>query len=216
VLVPLGFAVSELSSEAEGDPAVTSNGRDYLASWTLRSGTMIRGSRVSASGVDLDNPDLLVADPPGALGARQSSVASDGSGYLVAWTGPRASGAPQDIIAAQVSTTGVVGSAFPVSQAAGSEDEPDATWDGGRYLVLWRDERNGSFPLGDVFGARVSASGQVLDPNGFAVASGVESESDPAVTEGPGDKSGAVYLRFAAEPPHDGTQRAFLRLISPK
>jgi hypothetical protein len=46
---------------------------------------------------------------------------------------------------------------------------PRVAFDGTNYLVAWEDERSGSQ---DIYGARVTRGGVVLDPAGFLILSG--------------------------------------------
>ncbi len=51
--------------------------------------------------------------------------------------------------------------------AAGSQNRrPDVVWTGSRYLVAWEDSRNGTW---DIYVARVSPTGQRMDPVGIPV-----------------------------------------------
>jgi len=56
---------------------------------------------------------------------------------------------------------------FPLSTAVGFQQTPAVAFAGTNYLVVWDDYRSGA--LADIYGARVSREGQVLDPNGFAI-----------------------------------------------
>ena len=51
-----------------------------------------------------------------------------------------------------------------VSGAPGDQMQPTVAWNGSNYLVAWRDHRSSGY---DVFGARVSSGGSVLDPRDF-------------------------------------------------
>jgi hypothetical protein len=57
---------------------------------------------------------------------------------------------------------------------------PSVAFDGTNYLVVWEDYRNGIFNS-DIFGARISRAGIVLDPNGIPIATGTYPEYCPAV-----------------------------------
>lgn len=59
-----------------------------------------------------------------------------------------------------------------ITSAANSQFDPAAAWDGVRYIISLGDFRNDSEldqHRGDIYGARISGSGQVIDPEGFAV-----------------------------------------------
>ncbi len=65
------------------------------------------------------------------------------------------------------------------------QGEPAAAWNGSEYYVVW-DERPASGPV-QVYGARVSANGTVLDPGGVQLSQSLFDDSlHPRVTSGAG------------------------------
>lgn len=73
---------------------------------------------------------------------------------------------------------------FVISSAADQQFNPAVAWTGTEFLAAWDDRRNAvSFydERTDVYGARVSEGGVLLDPSGFAIASTVLPEQHPAI-----------------------------------
>jgi Protein of unknown function (DUF3152) len=106
------------------------------------------------------------------------SVAFDGTNYLVVW---QESGAGFDIHGARVSEAGAVLDplGIPISKAAGNQSAPSAAFDGSSFQVVWQDDRS---PAGhDVYGARVSSTGLLLDPGGTPIAAGPGAQLAPAI-----------------------------------
>ena len=101
-----------------------------------------------------------------------AAVAYGGGSYLVVWKNTSDS----RIIASRVGTDGRVldPAGVTISPSAHNAAEPAIAFDGTNYLVAWDDNRND--PWGDIFAARVSPAGTVLDPSGIAVAA----DSSPA------------------------------------
>ena len=58
---------------------------------------------------------------------------------------------------------------------------PDAAWNGSEFMVVWMDERNYGTTAHDIYGARVSAIGQVLDPAGIAICTSPYTQEHPRV-----------------------------------
>jgi len=103
-----------------------------------------------------------------AVGDQQSpTVAFDGMDYLVVWDDARAG--ERDIFGARVSRDGIVldEGGFSISREPGSQGGPFVASGTGTSLVVWTDTRAGQL---DTYGARVSQSGQVLDPAGISIA----------------------------------------------
>ena len=168
VLDPSGIAISTAASH-QAFPKLAFDGTNYLVAWYDGRSDIyndIYGARVSPAGSVLD-PDGI---PISTAADRQlnPALAFDGTNYLVAWTDAR-SGGLVDIYGARVSRAGVVldPSGIPISTAADRQFNPALAFDGTNYLVAWGDDRSGA--SWDIYGARVSPAGAVLDPSGIAI-----------------------------------------------
>ncbi|MBI4953407.1 MAG: hypothetical protein HY908_15360, partial [Myxococcales bacterium] len=172
--------VMGVASSYQVAPAIAAGGGDYLVVWQdWRSGVDgdIVGARVSSAGVLLDPVGLTISAGPD----KQSTptVAFDGTSWLVAWVD---SGAGIDhILGARVSTTGTLLDAAPlvISTATGGQSQPKVSAGAGQWLVVWRDLRNG--PTLDIYGARVSSAGTVLDAGGIPICVVAYDQSEPTV-----------------------------------
>ena len=113
---------------------------------------------------------------------RCPAVAFDGSSYLVVWHDNR--GGTWDIYGARVNLSATVLDLAGIRISTGSSDEqnPAVAFDGVNYLVVWQD--NGSGLGWDTYGARVSVSGAVLDPEGIAISTVINDQTVPAVAFG--------------------------------
>jgi large repetitive protein len=159
-----GIPVSDQAG-SENQAAVVWNGVSYFVVWRLESAGLqwnIYGARVSPTGEVLDDPIPLGTTP---LQEREPSVAWDGTNHLVVWS----DGA--DIVGRRVALDGEILDDVPivVSSAANNQWRPSVVWNGSNFLVVWEDYRLGRDAT--IYGARVSAGGAVLDPQGFAVTS---------------------------------------------
>ena len=73
---------------------------------------------------------------------------------------------------------------IPVATLNGAQQRPAVSSDGENFLVVWQDFRNGND--WDVYGARVSAQGEVLDRDGRLLAGGEHNQCLPDVVYGAG------------------------------
>jgi hypothetical protein len=153
------------------------------------------GASLAQTGTTVSD-EYPVADPvAGAARFDQSgsAVASNGDGYLVAWTTWRNTriGRVGDLRVSRVSARGTPADQFGVvlTNNTSGASSPKIAWNGGVYLVVWQHNIEEPNPhccspslMPDVYGARVAADGTVLDPGGFPIAAGTGSAQDtPAV-----------------------------------
>jgi hypothetical protein len=177
LLDPLCVQVSTGATFAE-HPAVAFDGVNYLVVWEdYRYGILdIYGARVSRMGTLLDPTGIILTATTDM--ANSPAVAFDGANYFVVWAqGPLMS--PWDIWGSRVSPAGAVldPSGIAVSTATGEQDKPALTFDGTNYLVVWEDHRAGT----DVYGARVTQAGVLLDTGGIAISAATNNQYNPAV-----------------------------------
>ena len=90
---------------------------------------------------------------------------------------PRENG---DVYGARVSTGGGVldSEGIVISAAALRQGVPSVSSDGANSLVVWQDEWSGT--SADVYGARVSSAGAVLDPLGIPISTAHYLEGSPS------------------------------------
>lgn len=152
-------------------------------------------------------------------------AAAGSDGFLVVWQSGRfAPGdlrgglkplAAADIAGLRLDKDGVPRESAPlvISSAIDMQTNPRAAFGGGVYLVVWQDMRGGRD--WDVFGARVSEAGEVLDPQGIEIASGVGNQALPEVVFNGEDflvvwqdfRSGKNYELFGARVTSAGAVR---------
>jgi MYXO-CTERM domain-containing protein len=173
-----------LVADAAGNqtnPAVTSDGTDYLLAWqdgrAAVSNVFLR--RISAQGVVENEVMAPTVTPLG--GQSVPSAASNGSGYLVAWV----SGG--NVLATRVTAAGAKqGSNLVISQAQDVQSNPTVASNGTDYLVAWQDSRG---PSVDVYAARVTSTGTIVDGAGLALSTAGNAQSFPSAAS-----NGTEYL----------------------
>jgi hypothetical protein len=108
-------------------------------------------------------------------------VAWDGTNFLVVWQDRATPTGIDDIYGARVSGAGGVldPAGIRISTAANAQSAPAVAWNGTNFLVVWSDKR--SSPADDIYGARVSAAGGVLDAAGIPISTAANSQTSPAV-----------------------------------
>jgi hypothetical protein len=155
-------------------PAVA--GATGLALLTFGDGSStvsnIKAVRMSG-GTVLDNPPFLLT--MSANDQQTSAIASNGAGSFVVWEDARSG--TNDIYGARVQGGSMLdGTGIPISTAPLDQAHPAVAFDGTNYFVVWDGQG------GDIYGARVTAAGAVLDPGGIQITSTPSNaESYPAV-----------------------------------
>jgi hypothetical protein len=168
---------------SQASPAVTSSAGDYLVVWNdARNGIDrdIFAARVTATAVVRDPTGIPITTATGDQ--LVPDIATNGTVSLVAWQDRR--NGNFDIFAALIDnvTGAVTSSDILVCNAAGDQGRPRVAFDASsnQFLVVWSDGRVNDDV--DVFGARVSIAGAVLDPNGVVIASAPNIQGAPRAT----------------------------------
>ncbi len=172
VLDTVGFLITGEEVEDPGLPLLF-DGTKYCLLFTLWQGATrpdIGMVRITTDGQVLDSAPLPVCVAESSQ--YSPSAAFDGTNILVVWTDRRKwqhSGA--DIYGRRITPNGVIVDTIPITvcDAGGNQFQPRAVSCGNRFLVSWCDQRNGD---DDIYASRVSSQGAVLDPGGFALATG--------------------------------------------
>jgi hypothetical protein len=184
VLDPNGIAVySGLKDQLAPDVAL--NGGNCLVVWQDNNpneyNANIRGARVSPAGTILDPGGFdVVAE---SISQMQPAIATDGVNWLVVWFDRRDMFEGFDIYCARVSGAGAVldPGGTRVTPDSAAPGEPAVEFNGTDFLVAWQDARTGTPYVNDIHAARVSAAGQVLDPDGIIVSRQLNNEENAAV-----------------------------------
>ncbi|NTX67824.1 hypothetical protein HUA74_45040, partial [Myxococcus sp. CA051A] len=127
----------------------------------LESAGDIFGARVTSAGVVLDASAFAISTE--SQSQETPSVASNGTDYLIVWEDARLNDAG-DIFGARVTSTGAVvdASGFAISTIYNGQTRPSVAFNGTDFYVAWQDARSSL----DIYGARVTTTGEVLDSSG--------------------------------------------------
>jgi hypothetical protein len=169
-----------ISNEGDGPwrPTASFDGSNYMVVWgDVKNGVgRISGARVSAAGALLTSEPLQVSGQD--HGAYAPDIAFDGVTHLVVWQDAR--GGTWDVYGTRLNRLGVPldGEGFAVCSESRGQGDPAVAFGGGLYMVVWQDSRSGGW---DIYGARVSPSGVVLDTEGLAISTSSGAQRHPSV-----------------------------------
>ncbi len=170
VLDTNGIAISALSGIYQYYPQVAFDGTNYLVVWhhsVSGSGLSydLYGVRVDTSGTVLDTTAIIEVE-----GYQQNpQLAFDGTNYMVVWRERRTTS--YNVCGLRVDPSGTVldPGGFLISMAPYIQYCPAVSFDGTNYLVVWEDYRDDFTNKCDIYGARVDATGTILDPGTIAI-----------------------------------------------
>jgi hypothetical protein len=174
---------------AQSTPAVAFGGTNYLVVWEderINTDRDIFGTRVSTSGEVLDPIGIPICVYTNLQTGVK--VAGGDQNYLVVWADYR--NASYDIYGTRVDFYGNVldPGGFPIAASLNWESYPDVAWDGTNFFVVWTDDRSVT-TYDDIYGARISPAGEVLDPNGIQISNTTAFEETPCIAY-----NGLVYF----------------------
>ncbi len=109
----------------------------------------------------------------------------------------------RDIQATRIQADGTILDGFVITDAPGEQLAPAVAWDGTQFVVDWWDEREETaliYPRGDIYGARVSHTGVVLEE--FPVANSTLPEETPFVAANTNGQTVFAYAKFYDTPPY--------------
>jgi hypothetical protein len=179
--IPLSSGCSPGSAYGtQSSPAVAWSGANLLTVWDderISADKDIFAARFTAAGEPLDPTGFPICTA--SSWQTYPDVAAGDQFYLVVWEDYR--GGTYDIYGARVDFDGNVldPDGFPICMGEWLAELPAVAWDGTNFLVAWCDDRD--LISRDIYAARVTPGGAVLEPNGFRVSSGSLIETNPSV-----------------------------------
>ena len=159
-----------VSPETSGFPTVGFDGTNFVVFFSHvpagQSTWELYAVRVAPDGTVLDPAGVRLTTGASLKEYRMLGVAFDGTNFLIPWRS-----SASDVYVARVSSTpaNLDGPTGVLVSGNHASWYPAVAFDGTNFLVTWHDGRAAPY---DVYGARVTTDGVVLDPGGFLIASG--------------------------------------------
>jgi hypothetical protein len=182
LLDPTPLPVCALASSIQTSPTVAGNGDSYLVAWRDSRSTGIYGTLVFSNGGMLTTNGFPICTA--ANDQFTPMVAALGTNYLAVWQDYRKATSNKyvpGIFGARISGSGVLidTNGLAISTPTNSLYRPAVAGGATNYLVVWE-----AYDLGgnDIYGARLSAEGTVLDPDGLQISHGGNLQTRPVVT----------------------------------
>lgn len=116
-------------------------------------------------------------------------LGSNGQTALLVQPQELTSGVENDLLCRTISANGAIGPLVNLTPWEGNQYRPNVVWDGYSFVIAYQEQRNRFSMLtldpidarSDLFGMRISATGQPIDPNGFELSSQSLAESHPTL-----------------------------------
>jgi len=205
-----GIKVSINTNTFKIFPDISYGENEYFVAWTDvtidSSGHYwysILGTRLNQNGKIIDSNGIIIADAGSDTFGFEDhfafpSIAFSGINYLIAYNRFEYIGnylLGFDIFFTLIDNSGnIILKEIPVI-AWDSHDQmfPSCIFDGENYLIVWQDERDGSF---GIYGVHITPNGEILEPNGFPLISSRFLRANPSLAKGPSNQVLISYQGF--------------------
>jgi len=164
-------------SDGGKQPAIIFDGINYFVVWNYAWD--IYGARIDTAGAVLDTNAILISN--GEYYEGYPSVAFDGTNFFVVWQYGNPI-TPYKIYGARVDTAGTLLDTIPIQITPGQYPQcpPEIAFDGTNFFVVWQDARHGWDNV-DIYGARVTQDGVLLDTNGIPLCTASSCQYAPQI-----------------------------------
>jgi PKD repeat protein len=175
--------------------AVTTVGSRWLAVWQQNTNhdnpiATTEGAFINSNGTS--TPQFEIYGPYSSAGGNQIfevAAAGNANNALVIQSDEISSTVETDLAARIVNGDGSLGATVVMTPWSGNQYRPRVAWDGNQFVVVYNDQKNRFAPFtldqldarSDIFGMRLSATGAIIDPEGFAFSLSPAAEATPNV-----------------------------------
>jgi MYXO-CTERM domain-containing protein len=182
-----------LSPVTTARPTATSDGTSFHIAWLTYDAPNhdydLTVNTVSAEGAPLDDTGVVVV--PDIPGATSPSAACSGAACFFTWATRKG----YDTFGSRVQgVTPLDATPIHVSASPSVQEWPAVARAGNQYLVVWEDYATGTDS--QIYAARVSLTGVVLDPTGIELCSAATDQTRPRVA---GTAAGDFFVVWADE-----------------
>jgi hypothetical protein len=202
VVIDTPGIIISISDTSQYKPRVASDGQNFFIVWSRNN---IKGARVNQNGVLIDSVPIQISTAP--YMQHEPRVVFDGQNYFVVWNDTRDGGT---IYGARVSPAGVVidTAGIAIAETSPPNYQSHVTFGDTNYFVVWT---RGPSSTCDIYGARVTRGGVVIDTNGIPISTAPSIQSCANAAFGDGiylvswdDRRGGESDIYAARVQTDG------------
>jgi FlgD Ig-like domain len=159
------------------------NNQNYLIAWSDRRNgpDHVYYTMVTPEGNVINDSGIILTENDSCDYSTLPAVATNQNQYLVAWLGVRIRG--DVILGARIDASGVIVDTIPFEFSSDTLllDRVAISSNGQDYLVVWSGETPGLIGS-DLYGRRISTTGEMLDTVPILIARSPQGLSEPAVT----------------------------------
>lgn len=141
--------------------------RNLLLFFFLMIALSVMGCKVKTSAPRSLNPNISIVDAVGSDAVKgKPGISYDGDNFFCVWK------KGNDIYGARITTGGTSLDPGGISISVGRNEStypPSVCYDGANHFVVWTANRSG---VAEIYAARVTKQGQVLDPEGIQITEG--------------------------------------------